>query len=316
MKVLQHTHFKNKCTGNIKTIDEYKQKYPNAPLMCEDLKKSSALNLANMILKYGEEEGHKRWDAYRAKQAYTNSFEYFQKTRGWTLEQFQTYNNSRAVTLENLIKKHGIENGTTKYKIYCEKQAKNGNKLEYFIEKYGEEQGTIKYNDICKAKAQTLENMQKLYGTEEGLIKFHNYQEKIKTNYISLLGREIVTSLCELLPPDWIFHEGIYGKEFCVYKDRPYFFDFVITFPFLACIEINGDYWHANPNLYEAEQEIQYPNQTFIKAKDIWEKDEKKLSLIRKRGYNIKIIWEADYNRDKKLIISEAFEWLKSLEKK
>lgn len=62
----------------------------------------------NFILKYGEQQGLIRWNNYCDKQRYSNTFQYKQQKLNWTKQQFTQYNKSRAVTLENLIAKHGI----------------------------------------------------------------------------------------------------------------------------------------------------------------------------------------------------------------
>ena len=74
-----------------------------------------ALTKEKMINKYGEEEGNKRWEKYCKRQSETNTFEYKQKTYGWTEEEFKKFNKSRAVTLKNLIKKYGEEEGNKKW---------------------------------------------------------------------------------------------------------------------------------------------------------------------------------------------------------
>lgn len=61
-------------------------------------------------------------------------------------------------------------------------------------------------------------------------------------------------------------------------------------------IEYNGDYWHANPSKY-AEDQIVHSNKT---AKQIWESDANKLAIIKALGYNVLIIWESEYLKNKK----------------
>lgn len=84
-------------------------------------KETHAVTLENLVRKYGEEEGNKKWDNYCKKQAETNTFEYKKEKYGWTKEQFDKYNASRAVTQENLIKRWGEEEG----KKRLEKHYKN-----------------------------------------------------------------------------------------------------------------------------------------------------------------------------------------------
>lgn len=216
-------------------------------------------------------------------------------------------------TLENMISRYGEEEGQSRWQAYCDKQAIVGCKLEYFIDKYGEESGTIKYKDICKSKGITLENFIKKYGEVEGISKFEVMLGNKNASFISNLSKQISQKLIELIPSNWIFHEGLYGKEFCVYKERAYFYDFVITYPFRACIEINGDYWHANPKKYKADDVIQFPNKVSL-AKEIWERDKLKNSIIEERGYKLFIIWEKDYNENPTVSIQKVMIWLNTLE--
>jgi hypothetical protein len=65
-------------------------------------------------------------------------------------------------------------------------------------------------------------------------------------------------------------------------------------------IEYNGDYWHCNPNKYEADYFNQKKNEY---AKDIWEYDSNKLELIRNYGYNLEVVWESDLKTDNDIIL-------------
>jgi len=65
-------------------------------------------------------------------------------------------------------------------------------------------------------------------------------------------------------------------------------------------IEYNGDYWHCNPIKYESEYINKKKNKT---AKEIWEYDTKKLYLAKENGYDCKVIWETDYNKNKNIIL-------------
>ena len=52
--------------------------------------------------------------------------------KGMTENEWNDFNAGRAVTRENLVKKHGEEVGEKMWKEYCEKQAYSGCKLQYF----------------------------------------------------------------------------------------------------------------------------------------------------------------------------------------
>jgi G:T-mismatch repair DNA endonuclease (very short patch repair protein) len=72
-------------------------------------------------------------------------------------------------------------------------------------------------------------------------------------------------------------------------------------------IEVNGDYWHANPALYKANDIIHYRFAN-ITAKHIWEKDQKKIDLAIKNGYSVEVWWEQDL---KKLSETQLLDFLR-----
>ena len=61
-------------------------------------------------------------------------------------------------------------------------------------------------------------------------------------------------------------------------------------------LEINGDYWHANPIKYKAKDAISYPNRNVKIAEDIWKRDAIKKSVAENKGYKVLYIWESDIN--------------------
>ena len=62
-------------------------------------------------------------------------------------------------------------------------------------------------------------------------------------------------------------------------------------------IEIQGDYWHANPNIYESNDLITYPDNKILKASDVWENNRKKQELANKYKYEVLEIWEKDITK-------------------
>jgi len=64
-------------------------------------------------------------------------------------------------------------------------------------------------------------------------------------------------------------------------------------------IEVQGDYWHANPKKYKPNDVIPYPNNVIKKAKEVWLKDEEKKINAMKYGYNVLYLWETDINNSK-----------------
>jgi hypothetical protein len=60
-------------------------------------------------------------------------------------------------------------------------------------------------------------------------------------------------------------------------------------------LEFNGTYWHADPRIYNPNDII---SKRKILAKEKWKFDEKKISIAINAGYNIKTIWQLDWDNN------------------
>lgn len=264
------------------------------------------VKLDTLKAKYGEKEGEKRWFSYCEKQSTTNSYEYKNKKYGMTKKEFNEYNKSRAVTLENQVKKHGLLLGTKKYNAYCKKQAYT-NTVEYFIERYGVEKGIEVYNDICRRKGITLENMKRIYGDVEGLHKYTSYIEnKNFSCYTSNEENVFISKLISQLPCS----EHNYTQFGKMSNDGYYVYDFVNT-EFRIAIEYNGSIWHGNPATYnDDDQPLLFVN-NYMTAKELQEKDIQKQSYIVKCGVVDKcfVVWDSDNHEQK---ISEIIDYVRT----
>ena len=74
-------------------------------------------------------------------------------------------------------------------------------------------------------------------------------------------------------------------------------------------IEFQGDYWHCNPKLYDADFYNKVKQKT---AKEIWEYDNLKLECANHFGYKVLYIWEYDYHNDEKNTIKKCMDFLNS----
>lgn len=75
-------------------------------------------------------------------------------------------------------------------------------------------------------------------------------------------------------------------------------------------LELNGDFWHANPNKYTTEQELNFPHIGKIKVDDIWKRDAAKKCKAENKGYRVMYLWESDIN---KMSDAEIIEQLKDM---
>jgi hypothetical protein len=273
-------------------------------------RKFDTASLESFIKRHGEVEGRKKYEEYTKRQAYTCSKEYMMGEKGMTEEEWNKFNQSRAVTKENLILRHGTEVGTKMWEDYCERQAYAGCKLEYFVEKYGKEKGLEEYRRVCKDKRITYDNFIKKYGENEGALKWISYVTKKNNNY-SGVSVELFYTLDEMYEISRInsrygdknngelsLNLEIGGEHKLVSLDYT-LFDKVIEF--------YGDFYHANPKRYREDDII-----LTRPAKLIWEKNRKRIEAIEKAGYKVKIVWEGDFYKDPKRVISECLDFLKS----
>jgi hypothetical protein len=309
MSLIQWTHF-SKCIGPATTLFEYKQMYKDAPLMSDRLKQLKAITYENMVKKYGEELGLEKWNSYREKQAYSNSYEYKSIKHGWTKEQFDDFNASRAQTLELMIQRHGEIDGPILWKKYCDRQAYT-NTLEYFIEEYGEHDGILKYYECSDGKAKSLKwCINKCDGDEErGELLFYEYKERTYNSSpvpYSKISIELFDNLDEYvinLIGD-VSYYATKNSEFCKYdllNKRVYFYDYVIPILNLV-IEFNGDYYHCNPRKYTQTDHVNMLGK-MIPVNTIWEKDRVKNDFMKSLGFTVIVVWEFDYRSNKQQVI-------------
>lgn len=250
-----------------------------------------------MIIRYGEEEGNKRWEHYRSLQAKTNTFEYKKDKYGWTKEQFNDYNKSRAVTLDNLKRKHGDSEGEKIFNDYCKQQAYTNTK-EYFVKKYGKISGEKKYEELNKKKGLTLENFIVKYGKEDGAKRYSDWVKvrRETQRYWSKVSKEFFDRLVELVDFGTEVHYadseiGIYDKNLDKYSK----YDFVDTKNKII-IEFNGHCFHAKCEHDPEFRNWIHPEET---SEDAWVKDVYKKELAEKHGYRYFVVWEEDFYADK-----------------
>lgn len=74
-------------------------------------------------------------------------------------------------------------------------------------------------------------------------------------------------------------------------------------------IEVFGDYWHCNRELYSAEDIVSFPGNQKKKAKTIWKQDDNRLSGLNKLGYKTFVIWEKSWKESPDRVMSNLLDW-------
>jgi len=62
-------------------------------------------------------------------------------------------------------------------------------------------------------------------------------------------------------------------------------------------IELNGDFWHANPKMHKAEDKLNFPHIGEMLVEDIWKNDEFKRKLAEANSYRVLYFWESDFKK-------------------
>lgn len=77
-------------------------------------------------------------------------------------------------------------------------------------------------------------------------------------------------------------------------RGLPFVFDFFV--PDLALIvDFHGDYWHANPSLYEHDSVIRHVKGKQVMALDLWSRDATRRREVLRRGLRYAVLWESDF---------------------
>lgn len=143
-----------------------------------------------MILKYGENEGRKKYENWKKtiKQNLNGFIERYGEDEG--KRKYEIFKNKSLSALKDVDRKNvknqrninywielGYDEEESKIKV---KEIQNTSSLKSFIKKYGDVEGQKKYIEVNKYKSQTIENMIRMYGEEEGKRKYEEYIIKLK----------------------------------------------------------------------------------------------------------------------------------------
>lgn len=121
------------------------------------------------------------------------------------------------------------------------------------------------------------------------------FENRGSYTFRSKISDEFLTKLNDKF--SWLDSNRYFGeREFTTYSidaGRAFKYDYVDT-KLKIVVEFNGDYWHANPNVYKPNDVIQYPNDLYMRAEEVWLRDAAKIKLMLDRGYKCYTVWELD----------------------
>ncbi len=197
------------------------------------------------------------------------------------------YDNSRTEFFDNkidsFVRKYGEDVGRLRYekRINGIKNNHAGQKfpctLDNFIDKYGEVNGRLKYDKRCERISYTSSKGYLI--DKHGKVKADKlWKKRYKTIRVSESSK-IVGKILDYLNIEFEVEKNIFGK----------FVDYYLS-DYNMVIEFYGDYWHCNPKVYESDY---YVSQIGMTSEEIWEKDRKRLDIIKQGVNSIIVIWES-----------------------
>ena len=89
-------------------------------------------------------------------------------------------------------------------------------------------------------------------------------------------------------------------------NNKCYFYDIRLE---NKIIEFNGDLWPANPERFSADDLVTLPGSPKL-AKSIWEKDSLKLQCAIDSGFDVLVIWEADFCKNEQETLEKCKNFL------
>jgi len=306
-----------------KSIEEYKKEFPEHNLISEKYKKSISINSG----KFMKEEKYRKMYSERIKgnknpnHRDNTTLEKRKETSPFSIEFHKKRNpNLTDKELKKLYSKNyksyikdRISNNQLEYwlnKGFSEKEAKKKLKdrqttfsLKKCIERYGEEQGKI----IWQARQDKWLNTMNSKSDEEKaeILKKKIFSDDNYSKVSQKLFWEIYDNIQTIIQTEKdLYFKELNNEYFLNFKNKDFF---LADFKFKnKIIEFNGDYWHANPSLYDSEWVNCVRKMT---AKQIWEKDQYKYDKINEK-YELLVIWEKDFDENPEEVVKKCLEFL------
>lgn len=178
--------------------------------------------------------------------------------------------------------------------LYKNSQIRN---IDWFIGKYGEEEGKRRHRAKTEKWVKTIDSK-----SVEELQEINSKKVRRSKHTYSKREKELFCILHE--------HFGELVSQFSLPREnkdgKKKFYVYDIQYKY-KIIEFNGDFWHANPNIYPETFIDPYTKRT---QRQIIEKDIDKKKIAEIHGYTVYTVWESDYITDKQKVIQECIDFL------
>ncbi len=172
---------------------------------------------------------------------------------------------------ETCLKNYGVNN-PSQLNYVKEK------KKQTFIKHYGVDNiwKTEEYKNFTRERWNNYSNEEKTNALKGFIDKHRGTISKLEKRVLSIL-KDLQIDFTSQYRIGKYFHK--YDIRICKTK---------------ILIEINGDFWHANPKLFKETDILNFSKTNHPIVKDIWEKDKKNKEYAEKHGYKVIYLWEND----------------------
>lgn len=291
----KHLKFKH----NDMTTQEYKDMFPGAPIMTQSDKEKTTINSG----KHMKQEKYKKmfsnmFSGENNPNHKSNTTELERKSRSPFSKEFKNYKSEedriRFIKEVNEDKsnptqiEYWIDKGFSESEaIEKRKERQTTFTLEKCIEKFGKERGEKVFTERqVKWQESLLKNGNLKQGFSKASQELFKYLNGNNTKYATNGGEF-------KLPKE---NGGIWIYDFVDLDNR-------------KIIEYNGDQYHANPKIYKSE-DYPHPFRKGKKSSEIWEKDKLKLEVARSNGFEVLVVWDSEYRKNKKQVIEKCLNFL------
>ncbi len=276
-------------------------------------------------IKYWIERGLSEEDAkQKVKEMKPNLIEYW-LSRGFSHEESKLKTELHLMNTERaFIIKYGGEEGVRLFKDKKHKEGKLHSKrsIEYWVNKgysFDESKNKVSESQSTFGLIKCIEK----YGEQEGRKIFTERQKKwqeslykngkLKSGYSKVsqdLFFELIKSYENVEDLNYVMFAKK-GGEFVLTSNTGFYrYDFTDLLN-KKIIEYNGDIYHANPNTFTIT-DTPNPFRKNITSEDIWGKDDVKIKLANKHEFDVLVIWDSEYKKDKETVIKKCINFLKN----
>lgn len=246
-------------------------------------------------------------------------------SKGFSLEDAKLQTELHLMNTERaFIIKYGEKEGV---KLFHEKKIKEGKlhsprSVEYWINKgFSVDESKIKVSEFQNTFS--LVKCVEKYGEEEGQKIFSERQKKwqeslykngnLKSGY-SKVSQDLFFELLKYYENIEDLNYVMFAKkggEFVLTSDEGFYrYDFTDTLN-KKIIEYNGDSYHANPIIFTTT-DTPNPFRKNITSEDIWRKDDIKIKLANRHNFDVLVIWDSEYRKEKNEVIKKCVKFLKN----